>query len=140
MELRNEDLNHEEFQLYESYQNSYQAHKLVREEDININWSDDDEVEVEKKAGEEDVKRGDEKVEGFGDDDGKRELFGSKGILSQKAVNNLARKYNISNIYFCKALEKGECMFDPKLREIDVSTTHLEAELGSLFINSLFSL
>lgn len=58
-----------------------------------------------------------------------REMFGSKNILSQRAMTNLAKKYNISDAYCYKAHEKGEYLFDPKPRETTMFVTLQDARL-----------
>lgn len=53
-------------------------------------------------------------------------MFGHESTLSQDVVDILARKYGISNIYYYRALGRGEYMFDLGDREIAVMVGHLK--------------
>lgn len=62
------DFKDKEFHLDEGHQNPHQSHELVIEENLNIDWFDDDKEEVKGKDGEKDEERG--------DDDGETVFFG----------------------------------------------------------------
>lgn len=67
-----------------------------------------------------------------------KEQFGSRSVLSQSVMEKLATKYNISDIYFCRAPKEGEFMLDLRSRKIVISIAHLEPGFRFPSRNSLF--
>lgn len=43
-------------------------------------------------------------------------------------MNNLAKKYNVLDIYYCRAPEKGEYIFKPKPKKIVMPVAYLKVE------------
>lgn len=102
---------------------------MIRGEDFYIEWSDDEDNEVKERNGEKAKARNDEEAKEFdNNNDDKKKVFGSKSVLSQKTINNLVKKYNISDIYFW-ALEDKEYMSKPRPHEIAIFIAHLDTRL-----------
>lgn len=111
--------------MEEPHQYEFSPYEVIGEDTLNIDSMD---YEEEVKA-----RGGDDRVIGPSDIEAKlvkKEKFGARSILSQSAMNKLAKKYNISNIYLFRALEEGKLISNLKLCEIVVYITHLESGLG----------
>lgn len=139
LELRDKDLQEEEFQIRDSNQNPQLALQAIREDDFNMDQTEDDERDIERSIEDqvrEDASGNDNNnndKEESDKEDSKRGMFGHESILPQENVDKLAKKYGISDIYNCRAPKNEEYMSDPKSRKI-VVTIKRRIQIPSLLV------
>lgn len=109
--------------MEELCQHKYESHEVNREDDLNIEWTNnEDEAKVTKVL----IGLLDLVMLRTMNQKGK---FGSRSVL-MKTIVDRATKCHISYIYFCRALKDGEFMSNPKTHEIVIFVAHLEVGLN----------
>lgn len=88
--------------MEETCPNSSPAKEIIKEEDLNIGWTNKKNVKGAD----------DEKARVKNDEGGVRHLFGSPSKLSQKYMDKIVLKYKITDQYLYRALLEGEYMSD----------------------------
>lgn len=95
------------------------AEEIIREEDLNIGWTDKKSVE----------EADDDRDRVRSDDGGVGHMFGSPSELSQRDVDRITLNYKILNQYLYQAPKKGKYMSDLGDKDITIVVAHLKARL-----------
>lgn len=93
LELKDKDLEDEKFQMEDTHHNPGPIEEIIKEEDLNIDWTNEENVE----------RANDERVRARSDENGVGHMFGSYSKLSQKDVDKIILKYKIPNQYLYRA-------------------------------------